>query len=57
MNSSIEVAKFELEPTFEKTINDIKANHSKIITSTVMNLSATTLFDKNPEQLNMNSRI
>ena len=38
-NSRIEVAKFEPEPTFENTINNIKANHLKSITSIAMNLS------------------
>ena len=31
MNRRIEVAKFEPEPIFEKTINDIKDNHLKSI--------------------------
>ena len=42
MNSRIEVAKFEPEPTFEKTINGIKYNHLNIITSIDMNVSAIT---------------
>ena len=40
MNSIIEAAKFEPEPTFEKNINEIKYNHLKSITSIVTNLSA-----------------
>ena len=54
INSSIKVAKLKPEPTFEKTINEIKYNHMKSITSTATNLSAITLFDDNPEQLIMN---
>ena len=42
MNSRIEEAKFEPKPTFEKTINDIKANNLKSITSIDMNVSAIT---------------
>ena len=42
MKNSFEAAKLEPEPIFEKTINDIKANHLKIITSIEMNLSAIT---------------
>ena len=42
MNNSFEAAKFEPEPTFEKTINDIKSNHLKSITSIDMNISAIT---------------
>ena len=37
-----EVEKFEPEPTFENTINEIKANHSKSITSIDMNVSPIT---------------
>ena len=37
MNSRTKVAKFEPGPTFEKTINEIKDNHLKIITSIAMN--------------------
>ena len=44
MNSRIEVVKFEPEPTFEKTINEIKDDNLKIIASTAMNLSAITFF-------------
>ena len=57
MNSKIEVEKIEPGPTFEKTINEIKNNHLKIITSATMNLSSITLFDKNFKQLSMNRRI
>ena len=39
MNTRIEVAKFEPKPTFKKTINDIKSNQLKIITSVDMNVS------------------
>ena len=50
----IEVATFETEPTFQKTINEIKDNHLKTIASAVMNVSATTSFDNKFEQLSMN---
>ena len=39
INNSFEVEKLEPEPTFEKTINEIKANHSKSIISIDMNLN------------------
>ena len=42
MNSRVEVANFEPEPTFEKNINEIKYNYLKSITSTDTNLSAIT---------------
>ena len=42
MNSRIEVAKFEPELTFEKTVNNNKDNHLKSIMSIAMNLSAIT---------------
>ena len=57
MNSRIEVAKFEPGPTFENTINDIKDNHLKIITSATINLSAITLFDNHFKHLSMSSSI
>ena len=43
MNIRIKVEKFEPEPTFEKTINEIKTNYLKNITSIDMNVSAITL--------------
>ena len=46
MNNIFEEAKFEPEPTFENTINNIKDNHLKSITSTSFNLSAITSFDE-----------
>ena len=42
INDSFEAAKFEPEPTFEKTINEIKANHLKSIASVDMNVSSIT---------------
>ena len=42
INSRIEVAKFEPEPIFEKTIHEIRDNHLKSITSITMNLSYKT---------------
>ena len=41
-NKRIEATKFEPETTFENTMNYIKANHLKSITSIDMNLSAIT---------------
>ena len=41
-NNSFEAAKFEPEPIFEKTINDIKYTHLKSITFIDMNISAIT---------------
>ena len=49
INSRIELAKFEPEPTFENTINYIKANHLKSIISIEINVSYITL--KNPIRL------
>ena len=43
MNSRIEIAKFEPEPTFEKTINEIKSNHLKSINFIYINVSAINL--------------
>ena len=42
MNNIFEAAKSEPEPEFEKTINEIKANNLKSITSIIMNISAIT---------------
>ena len=56
INNSFEAAKFEPEPTFEKTINEIRSNHLKSITSIVMNISAIT-YNKtysSPENLKLN---
>ena len=39
-NRIIEVAKLKPEPTFQNTINEIKDNHFKSITSITMNISA-----------------
>ena len=51
MNSSIELVKVEPGPTFEKTINEIKANYLKSIACANMNISAIILFDKNFNRL------
>ena len=56
MNSRIEVAKFKPGLTFEKNINEMKNNHMKSIASVTMNPPTLTLFDKNFEQIGMNSR-
>ena len=42
MNRKIEAEKFELETTFEKNIDDIKAYHMKCIAYIGMNISAIT---------------
>ena len=42
MNDSFEAEKFDPEPTFENTINDIKANHMKSFNSIAMNVSSIT---------------
>ena len=42
INNSFEAATFEPEPTFEKTINEIKSNHLKSITSIDINISSIT---------------
>ena len=47
MNNIFELAKFKPEPTFEKTINEIKDNYLKIIASAAKNPSAITSFDEN----------
>ena len=57
MSSSIEVAKFEPEPTFENTTNEIKDNYLKIIFSTAINVPAIMLIDNNLKLLSMNSII
>ena len=53
MNNSFEVSKFEPEPTFEKTIDDIKDNHLKSIASAATISLAITLFDNNFDPLCM----
>ena len=50
----IEVATFEPEPTFQKTINEIKYNHLKTIACAVMNLSAITSLENKFKHLSMN---
>ena len=42
INNNFEAAKFEPEPIFKKTINEIKDNHLKGITSIDMNVSDVT---------------
>ena len=53
MKNSFEAAKFEPEPTFEKTINDSKDNHLKSIVSDARNISAITSFGENFDPLSM----
>ena len=55
MSSSIEVAKFEHEPKFEKNITEIKDHHLKDIASAAMNLSDITLFEDNLEPFSINN--
>ena len=47
MNNISEEGNFKPEPTFEKTIHEIKYNHLKSITYVANNPSAITYFDKN----------
>ena len=51
MNNSFETEKFEPKQIFENTINEIKDNHLKIITSAATNPSAITSFDENFDPL------
>ena len=46
-NNSFEAEKFEPDPTFERTMNEIKNNHLKIIASSAKNPSTIASFDKN----------
>ena len=55
MNNNFEAAKFELEPKFEKTINEITDNHLKSIASAAMNLSDIASFKDNFDPLSMNN--
>ena len=55
MNNSFEAEKFEPYPTFEKTINEIKDNHLKSISSAAKNSSAITSFDENSDPLCINN--
>ena len=57
INTIFEAEKFEPEPIFEKTINEIKENNLEIIVSSEIILLNITLFDKNLEQLSMDSII
>ena len=53
MNGSFELEKIKPEPTFENTINKIKDNNMKNITSAETNLSDITSFDDNFYSLSM----
>ena len=53
--NSFESSKFKPDPTFEKTINEIKNSHIKSIASTATNPSSTTYFDKNFDPLFINN--
>ena len=46
MNNLFEAEKFELDPTFENTINDIKDSNMKRIAYAATNPPAITPFDK-----------
>ena len=46
INNRFEAEKFEPDPTFENTINDINNNHLKIIASTSTNSSAIISFEE-----------
>ena len=45
MNNRFKATKFEPDPIFENTINEIKDNHLKSIASSDTNVSAITSFD------------
>ena len=51
MKNSFEAEKFEPDPTFENTINDIKDIHMKSITYAATNPSDITSFDDNFDPL------
>ena len=55
INNRFEAEKFEPELIFEKTINEIRDNHLKIIASAATNLSAITSFDGNFDPLCINN--
>ena len=57
MNNSFEAEKFEAEPTFENTVNEIKANHFKIITSIDINVSVITYNRPSPSSEHIKSNI
>ena len=55
MKNRFGVEKIEPEPTFEKTINEIKYIHLKSIASAAIHLSAITSFDEKIDPLSMNN--
>ena len=57
INSRTEAAKFKPEPTFENTINDIKENNLKSITSIAMNPLAITSKKPSSSSENLKSNI
>ena len=57
MKNRLKQQKFEPEPTFEKTINEIKASHLKSITSMDTNVSAITLKKPSSSSKNIRSNI
>ena len=55
INNSFEAEKFELDPTFENTINEIKDNNLKSIASDATDPSAKTYFEDNFDPLCINN--
>ena len=55
MNNSFEAVKIKPDPTFEKTINDIKDNNFKRIASASTNPSAIISSDNNFDPLCINN--
>ena len=55
MNNRFEVEKSEPGTTFENTLNEIKDNHLKSISSYSMNLSAINYFDEKTDLIIINN--
>ena len=55
MINRVEAETLEPVSTFERTINDIKDNHLKTISSAAMNTSDTNLSGNNHEPLSINN--
>ena len=54
MNNSFGAENFEPKPIFEKTLNEIKYNRLKGITSIDMNISAIISFNRKIDPLSIN---
>ena len=55
MINRVEAETLEPVSTFERTINDIKDNHLKTISSAAMNTSDVNMFGNNHEPLSINN--